>query len=87
MSMPSLPTFFRVLYSPSGPAKALGAPEVTTSFLMVLFILGIWLTPQDLVQRRYENVEEPVSERLVENVHMQGFRNPEEGGVHRSTPQ
>jgi hypothetical protein len=25
-----------------------------------------------------ETVEEPVSERLMEKVHMQGFRNPEE---------
>jgi hypothetical protein len=37
-----------------------------------------------------ETVEKPVSERLMENVHPAGFaagRNPEEGGVHRSTPQ
>jgi hypothetical protein len=26
----------------------------------------------------YDTVIKPVSERLVENVHMQGFRNPEE---------
>jgi hypothetical protein len=25
-----------------------------------------------------ETVEKPASERLLENVHMQGFRNPEE---------
>jgi hypothetical protein len=25
-----------------------------------------------------ETVEKPASERLMENVHMQGFRNPEE---------
>ncbi len=34
-----------------------------------------------------ETVEKRDSKRLMENVHMQGFRNPEERGVHRSTPQ
>jgi hypothetical protein len=34
-----------------------------------------------ILQQRLKNneaVEKPASERLMENVHMQGFRNPEE---------
>jgi len=38
-------------------------------------------------QTVYESEEKPASERLMENVQMQGFRNPEERGVHKSTPQ
>ncbi len=34
-----------------------------------------------------ETVEKPASEKLTENAQMQGFRNPENRGVHRSTPQ
>jgi hypothetical protein len=37
-----------------------------------------------------ESVEKQASQRLMENVHPAGFaagRNPEESGVHRSTPQ
>jgi hypothetical protein len=34
-----------------------------------------------------QTAEKPAFEKLVENVHMQGFRNSEERGVRRSTPQ
>jgi hypothetical protein len=40
--------------------------------------MGFFRAAQELRKITNETVENPVPERLMENVHMQGFRNPEE---------